>query len=188
MAVQHAFRTREPGQIHADREAPLLNHSKDDETSGLLRTHHSRISTLCDFIQTRVPQIHSSDDATAQQVMDIIRKQHQEELAGRPFESDKQHMSQTQHIHEHQAHAPRREKLVSSHENMLRTSKNQARRLAEDVEMHHQEAERMTHEIREKDAQIATLNSKVAQLLNMSSLTSFLEKSLPSPTPKPPTT
>lgn len=149
--------------MQADFEVRM--NTKKNEISGLLNLHHSRIGTLCDFILERMPQVVGFHDPAARQVMGIV-SEHQGQTGSTP-NSDKLHVLRTQQVQELEARSTFLEGLARAQDDKLQQYSREVEALGDALDAHKRKEGRMVSEIGEKDAQIATLNNKISQLLAM---------------------
>ncbi|KAK2814726.1 hypothetical protein FQN49_008093 [Arthroderma sp. PD_2] len=154
----------DPEQVRAECEIRL--NSKENEITGLLRLHDSRIDSLCKFITEHLEdQLNSSDDASHQAVREIISTQ---QCRGKDhFDADLQHMHQSRQIQELQDHISKLEPVAIRNEKRARAYKLKVKSLREDIMASKEDEEQLKKELVEKDAYIDTLNNKVTQLLTM---------------------
>lgn len=170
-------------RLKADFEARM--NSMENEMSELLKLHHSRISTLRDFILQRL-RPKGNDDQETREVMDIFLKH--EGQTERILDSDQLRAAHAQQIQELQAKTTIFESLARAQDNQLKEYINEVESLKEAVDTHKRKERCMDLEIEEKDAQIAILNNKISQLLDSrnrprypSTPSGFVEKDLPCP-------
>ncbi|EFQ97619.1 hypothetical protein MGYG_00658 [Nannizzia gypsea CBS 118893] len=154
----------DPEQVRAECEIRL--NTKENEITGLIRLHDSRINALCKFISKHLKdQLESSNDKNHQAVREIVSAQ---QRRGRdPFDADLQHMYQSRQIQELQDHISKLEPVAIRNEKRARAYKDKAKTLQEDIIASKETQELLKQELVEKDAYIDILNNKVTQLLTM---------------------
>ncbi|OAL63112.1 hypothetical protein A7C99_5500 [Trichophyton rubrum] len=154
----------DPEQVRAECEIRL--NTKENEITGLLRLHDSRINALCRFISEHLEdQLEGPEDDNHQGVREIISAQ---QRRGRdPFDTDLQHMYQSQQIQRLQDHISKLEPVAIRNEKRARAYKARAKSLQADLMASKETEQLLKQELIEKDAYIDTLNNKVTQLLIM---------------------
>ncbi|KAF3491005.1 uncharacterized protein GIQ15_00522 [Arthroderma uncinatum] len=159
-----SYSKEDPEQVRAECEIRL--NSKENEITGLLRLHDSRIASLCKFITDHLEnELESSDDASHQEVREIVSAQ---QRRGKDhFDADLQHMYQARQIQELQDHISKLEPVAIRNEKRARAYKLKLKTLREDIMKSKEDEQRLKIELAEKDAYIDTLNNKVTQLLTM---------------------
>jgi hypothetical protein len=161
---------------------------EENEICELIESYNTQLDALCGFICERHgSELAKSSDPALKRVQETV-KAHQRR-AEHLDESGKRQLGQSQLILNLQAHIDHFKILNTQQEKKLQTYRGEIELLKEDVAVYKQEEQRHFLELWDKDAQIAALNSKVAQLLTISpnlfpqSLDQRVEKDLPSPTP-----
>ncbi|EGD97115.1 hypothetical protein TESG_04532 [Trichophyton tonsurans CBS 112818] len=154
----------DPEQVRAECEIRL--NTKENEITGLLRLHDSRINALCKFISAHLEdQLEGPGDVDNQGVREIVSAQ---QRRGRdPFDADLQHMYQSRQIQGLQDHISKLEPVAIRNEKRARAYKARVKALQADLIASKETEELLKQELIEKDAYIDTFNNKVTQLLTM---------------------
>ncbi|EER26210.1 hypothetical protein CPC735_003790 [Coccidioides posadasii C735 delta SOWgp] len=162
-------------------EYELQLDQQKNEICSLLELHETRMAILCDFISERHgtgvnERRDSSQNCSLHKVFQLVNEQKQRVLNTPADDATK--ASQSLQIQKLQAHAADLVAQIAHRDRKLQSYKAESRTLKE----------QLRQEIKEKDAQISILNSKVTQLLNMgpslfpaSPAAHRVEKELPSP-------
>jgi hypothetical protein len=159
-----------------------------NEICELLESYDTQLDALCDFICERHgSELAESTDPALKRVQETV-KAHQRR-AEHLDESGKRQLCQSQLILDLQAHVDHLKTLNTQQEMKLQTYRGEIELLKEGVAVYKQDEQQHFLELWDKDAQIAALNGKVAQLLTINPtlcpqfLGQRVEKGLPSPTP-----
>ncbi|KAI1978790.1 hypothetical protein LOZ51_005511 [Ophidiomyces ophidiicola] len=165
---------------------------KKNEICNILELHDVRMGALCSFISERhSAEIDKSNDPSVRRVLEIIEGQKRRILS---IPNDgKASSKESTRIHELETRVSDLEALVSHRSQKLNSYQSEHRILQRELDDFAKISQRQKQEIKEKNAQINVLNSKVTQLVNnmvpsvfptSSPATSHrVEKELPSPLP-----
>ncbi|PGH27569.1 hypothetical protein AJ80_00811 [Polytolypa hystricis UAMH7299] len=163
--------------------------AKENELLELKQLHNARVGGLCAFISTQNESIlsESNDDPTINVVKGIITEQR--DRGDNSFDADKLLLSKSQEIEQLKTQVDQLEASASQRDQKLKHYKREIKLFKQDIKGYKQDEKQRVWELKEKDAQIAMLNSKVVQLLTIDSavftapMTPRVEKDLPSPGP-----
>lgn len=173
---------------HVKPDFGMQPESKDNGIAGLAQLHNSRIKTLCKFISKHNSADllgKSKDDTLIKDVREIVIEQG---LRGDgDFASDVLFSSQTQEIETLKARISHLDNLASQYKKKAEEHKEESKLQRRDIRRNKQGKQQLMKQLEEREAQVAILNSKVSQLLNMDitafspSISARVDKDLPSP-------